>query len=447
MNKIRQPVAFLIILLIAAGCEVTDENIELWKGTKNGPKKLAAAAVDKSISIDLRAKAVVALSEISDRDDEDIWGLLMQSLEKMEKPDASKIIEAAVPTLSKKVESGVEGGVSKGQANAKDALFVMMDFASGASRAAVEQALISWCTKDFNIRAQAGKYSIQAIIKAIGPKGARALIPLLTPKEITIKYVAELVRDAGDAAVLEKASKSLADALEKNLSSLQEIHFLSASIIGGNAVGQFLLRVASDAESSPERQRFALRAYYEGIDKERILSDRTHLDTLFSIAENEKQDQYQREEAYYVIAEAGTKADIPRIRRLLKHKDPFFRAVGLKCLLLMEGETALLEILLEIEKSKKAVTEEEVLKITARVAAFPKLLPKIRELLSDPSVFIMGIAVGVLQEIGVEDDLVRLASLENDERNLPKGFKNKKLRDAVKAAMDSIRQRGRKSKT
>jgi hypothetical protein len=447
MNKIRQSIALLIVLLIAAGCQVTNENIELWKGTKNGPKKLAAAAIDQTVPLDLRAKAIVALSEISDRDDEDIWGLLIQSFEKMDRADASKVIEASVPALRKKLESGVEGGVSKGQTAAKDALFVMRDFASGASKTAVDTSLISWCTKDFNIRAQAGKYSIQVIIKAIGPAGARALIPLLTPKEITIRFVAELIREAGDAAVLEKASKALAGALEQNLPSLKEVHFLSASIIGGNSLGLFLLRIAGDAESSPERQRLALRAYSEGIDKEHILADRIHLDTLLSIAENEKQDQYQREEAYYVIAQAGTAADIPRIKRLLKHKDGFFRAVGLRCLLRMEGESSLLEILSEIEKSGKTTTEEEVAGVVERVAAFPILLPKVRELLTSPSMFIVGAAVSVLQEIGTEVDLKQLSSLENDERNLPKGFKNKKLQDAVKAAMDAIKQRGRKSKT
>ena len=38
-------------LLIAVGCAVNEEKIELWKGTKNGPKKLAATVIDKEVSM------------------------------------------------------------------------------------------------------------------------------------------------------------------------------------------------------------------------------------------------------------------------------------------------------------------------------------------------------------------------------------------------------------
>ena len=34
------------LLVAAAGCEVNEEKIELWKGTKNGPKKLAGTVID-----------------------------------------------------------------------------------------------------------------------------------------------------------------------------------------------------------------------------------------------------------------------------------------------------------------------------------------------------------------------------------------------------------------
>lgn len=441
-NLTTRAVSAMLLLLMISGCAVTDEKIELWKGTKNGPKKLAAAAVDKELSLDLRAKSVIALSEISDRDDENIWDLYIKSFEAMEKADAAKVIATAAPILGKKVATDMKGGVSKSQVAAKDALVVMLDFADGPGKEAVQDALIAWCTKDYNIRALAGKYNIRSIIKKIGAPGATALIKLLNPNELTIQHVAELIRDVGDKGVMEKASTALAGQIEQNLTKLQEIHLIAAATIGGNAIGLLLLKVAGNSELAPELQRYALRAYSEGITKESIKADAAHLELLFNIAENPKQDQYQREETYYVIAQTGDKEAAPRVRKLLKNRDSFFRAVGLRCLLRIDGEALLADVLDELEKSKKVTTEAEVAGIVERITAFPPLLPKVRTLLNSESAFAAGIAAYVLLDMGIKDDIKLLKPLEKDERNLPKGFKHKKLQDAAKSAMISIDQRG-----
>ena len=143
-----------------------------------------------------------------------------------------------------------------------------------------------------------------------------------------------------------------------------------------------------------------------------------------------------------MIAQIGNKDAVPRIRKLLHSRDSFYRAVGLRCLLRMDGEALLADVLQELEKTKKVTTEAEVDGIVERIAAFPPLLPKVRELLKSESTFTVAVAVDVLRDMGVKDDLKLLKPLEKDERNLPKGFKNKKLQDAVKSAMDSIEQRG-----
>ena len=437
-----QTVAAATALVVLAGCAVTEEKIEMWKGTKNGPKKLAAASVNKDVPMEIRAEAVIALSEISDRDDENIWDLYIKSLEAMDKMDAAKIVEIAAPILSKKVDTEIKGGVSKSQVAAKDALFVMFDFASGPGKEAVQQALIKWCTKDYNIRALAGKYNIRSIIKKLGAPGAEALIPLLSPSEPTIQHVAELIREVGDKAVLKKASTALSAQIEKNISQLQEVHLIAAAVIGGNAIGSLLLKTAGNTELSAELQRYALRAYSEGLTKQSIKPDKAQAAALIAIAENAKQDRNQREEAYYVIAQTGDKSAVPGIRKLLQQKDEYFRAVALRSLLRLDGENLLAEALEDLERSKRVSTEEEVDGIVERVAAFPPLLPKVRGLLGSESAFIAGIAVLVLADMGVKNDKELLASLEKDERNLPKGFKHKKLQDAVKAAMESIAQRG-----
>ena len=243
-------------MLLGLGCDVTEEKIERWKGTKNGPKKLASTAIDPKVSIPLRAKAVVALTEIQDRDDEDVWALYTKTFEKMKKADAEKILDLAVPSLAKKVESGTKGAISKNQVGAKDALFIMLDFAGGKGKVAAEKALINWCINDYNIRALAGKYNIRAIVKKIGPPAAEALIKLLQFKEIAIKFVAELIRDVKDETVITKASIKLAEEFRKNAAKLQEIHLIAAAVIGRDAIATMLLDFAANGELPPEVQRF-----------------------------------------------------------------------------------------------------------------------------------------------------------------------------------------------
>ena len=439
---IRSASLGLLALVIAVGCAVNEEKIELWKGTKNGPKKLAATAIDKEVPVALRAKAVVALTEISDRSDENIWDLFIKSFEAMDKADSAKIIEATVPILAKKVADGPKGSVSKTQVSAKDALFVLYEFASGKGKADAEKALIDWCTKDYNIRALAGKYNISAIVKKIGPSAAKALTPLLNVNEVTIKYIADLIHDIDEPAVTKLASETFAKNLKANTGKIKELHLLAASIIGGDALAEMLLSFAANPDLSAELQRFSLRAYSEAAAKKNVTVTPAQIEKLFEIAENSRLDQNQREEAYYVIAQVGTENDAPRVRKLLRSKVSFWRSVALRSLLRLEGESQVLSLLQEIDKSGRVKDNEEVEDIISRIAAFPAVVVKIRELLSDESTFIVGIAVGTLGEAGTKDDLELLKPLLNDERNLPKSFKHTKLSDAVKAAVEKIEERG-----
>lgn len=431
-------------MLFVLGCEVTEEKIELWKGTKNGPKKLAATAIDKEVPVPLRAKAVVALSEIRDRDDEDVWDIFLKVFQKMEKSDGQKVVDAAITPLAKKVNDGSKGAISKHQVGAKDALYIMIDYASDKGKVEAEKALISWCTQDYNIRALAGKYNIRSIVKKIGAPAADALVSLLSLDEVAVKFIAELIRDINDETVLDKASAKLAGELKGNLKKVQEVHLLSAAIIGRDPLGKAFLEMAANTEITPELRRFALRAYSQGLKTGSIEATDAHVDALFGVAENAKLDRAQREEAYQVIAQAKRKKDLPKLRNLLKSKDSAWRSVGLYCLLSMEGEVALEKILKDIEAYKMAKTEEDIDDITVRITAFPKLIPTVRKLLGSDSAFVLGIALGVLGEVGGAEDVARIKKLKGNDDNLPKGFKHKRVSDAAEAAIAQLAERGHK---
>ncbi len=435
-TSIRCCVVAVLTLLLLAGCEVTEEKIDLWKGTQNGPKKLASTVVDADIQMNLRAKAAVALVEINS------WDLFRELFKKMEKGDAENVVTAVTPILAKMVEKpgSKEKPIGKLQVDAKDALFIMLDYAGGEGKAAAERALIGWCIGDYNVRAMAGQYNIRTIVKKIGAPAADGLVPLLNVKSVVIKHVAELTREVKDKKVLAKASTQLATDLRANVAAIQEIHLVAAAIIGGGPIGDALLDFATNKDLSDKLQRFSLRAFSESMSKEAITLSDKQVDKLFAMAQDTNFDQYQREETYYVIAQAGRKSDLERMRKLLTEKSSFWRAVGLRCILRIDGEGQLNRSLREI--AKQTTSKSNVGEVIARIKSFPKLLPKVRELLSDSPAFSKGIAVSVLGEMGTKEDLKKLEQLTGKKKRLPKGFSHKTLGEAAKAAVEAIKKRG-----
>jgi hypothetical protein len=430
-------------LWVFVGCEVTEEKISLWKGTENGPKKLASTIVDSKVPLDLRAKAAVALVEIN------AWERFRDAFKKMEEAEAASVVDRVVPMLAEKVEAkgtAFKGRgtstISKLQVDAKDGLYLLLDYAGEKGKREAEKALIVWFTKDYNTRAMAGQYNTKAIVKKIGPNAAMRLIPLLDVDRAIIKQIAELIREVNDKTVLANASVHLAAELKNNLGKIDEKDFSAASVIGGGTVADVLLDVATNHDLSAELRRHAVRALSVAVQNKAMELTDSHMARLFALAESRKLDRYQREETYYVIAQAGRTRDLPRIRRLLTRKDPFWRAVGLGCVLRIDGEGQLEAVLRQLERQKRTRKSDDVDEIILRVSSFPNLLPQVRELLGSPSSFIRGVAIGVLGRIGTGEDAENMTKLFRDKTKLPKGFKYKTLDSAARAAVQVIEKRG-----
>ena len=354
-------------------------------------------------------------------------------------------LTAVAPILAGIVEgSGESSGKSltKLQVDAKDALYIMLDFASGQGKAIAERALIDWSVKDYNQRALAGQYNIKSIIKKIGPRAAEGLIPILAMNEVAIRYVAELIREVGDPPVLAKASASLASQLLQNIGKIQEIHLIAAAIIGGAPIADALLKIATDRKQSDELQRYALRAFSDSVTRKAVTPTDEEMNLLCAMAENPEFDKYQREETYYVIAQVGRKEDIKRLRKLLAEEDSFWQAVGFRSLLRSDGEGQLRSALQELDQREYIEGEDEVNELISRIASFPKLLPIVRSLLAERSAAIRGIAVGVIAKIGQPEDQKALIALGGDKARLPKGFVHKTVGEAAKNAAETIKKRG-----
>lgn len=423
------------LALMAAGCEITSEKIETWKGTTNGPKKLAGTLIDPEVPTELRAQAGRALVEIHDRE------LFMESFRKMEADDAARVIDVLAPLLVELMRGdGSSEKLANVQIYAKDALFIVYDYAKGSGKQAAQEGLIEWSVADYNNRAMAGDHRIRSIIKKVGAPAAEAMIELLSVDQIVVKYIAELIRVVDDDQVNLKASKHLADNLAANPDKIRELHLEAAFVIGGDPIAQALIDLASNAKLSAKLQRFALRAFSQGVQAESISYTAKHAERLFAIAESEEADRFQREETYYVIAQGGRAEDIPQVTKLLANEDSFFRAVGFRCLLRMDGEGQLEPALVELARRTK--DEEDVTELIVRTSTFPKLLPKVRELAGHSSAFVQGVAVNVLSALGKEADVKLLEGLKGSRARLPSGFEHKTVGEAAGAAVQALTKKG-----
>lgn len=439
MKVLVRSALLLLAVALVGGCEVTEEKIDLWKGTQNGPKKLAGTLIDPGVSTELRAKAAVALVEIKELD------LFHESFQKMEKSDSQALIESAAPILGKLV-NGDGGGLAEKtlqttQVDAKDGLYLMLDYAEGPAREAVIKPLVAWCAGgNFNIRAMAGSYNAQAIAKKVGGPAAMGLADTLVIGQLAIEPIAKLVKDIGDEAALAKASEKLAGELTGNVEKIQEVHLVAAAIIGGAPVADALLDLAVNQKLTPELRRFALRAFSMSLENEGVKAEKRHFEILFQMAENREYDQYQREETYMTIAQAGGKDEAERVSRLLEEDNFFWRLVGLRCLLRMDGEAWLGKAL----KTKKLVREDsEVAEIVEWTAKFPKLADSLRSLLNDRNSFVKGVAIYALAQVGDKSkDVELLKKKTGDRAKLQSGFEHKTVGEAAAFAVAQLEKKG-----
>jgi hypothetical protein len=423
--------------MAALGCEIDQEKIDLWKTTENGPKKLAGALIDPGQPTEIRTKAAVALVEINN------WDLFRESFQKMEKTDAQKVIAALAPLLAQ-ISRGDNAGQAektptKRQIDAKDGLYLLLDFAAPETREAIEGPLVAWCVEgNFNVRAMAG-YPVRTIAKKIGAPAAQALAKLLVMDQIAIEPVAKLIRDVGDPGALAAASKQMAEQLRGNVAKIQETHLIAAAVVGGGDVASALLDLATDKNLNAELQRFALRAYSQSIETGYIKADAAQLERLFAMAENPEYDKFQREETYLTLAQAGGKPEAARVAKLLESDEFFWRLVGMRCVLRMDGEGQLATVL----AAKGLATDaEEVDAVVGWIGKFPKLLPAVRELLKGGDAFSRAVAVYVLGMKGDKAiDAPLLEGLASDKTKLPQGFEHATLGDAAKAALGSLAQK------
>ncbi len=170
----RKLAVALVLLVTAAACEkVTHENIDKWKGTEQGPKKLERALKDAKLDADLRAHAGEALVQI------DKLAVVNDTLKAMGDDARSAIVEKLTARLWNDAKfTEQDQKPTAHQVKAKDALFELRVLASGKSKDEIDGYLLDWLTDGgfYEERAVEGNHHGDEIGKTLGERAAPKLI-------------------------------------------------------------------------------------------------------------------------------------------------------------------------------------------------------------------------------------------------------------------------------
>ncbi len=237
----RLAVTFALALLaFVAGCKVTTDDVDHWKGTVKGPGKIVAVVLAEKYPMELRMRAALALVEM-ERSDVDGLAELQRALQRLPEATQREMIDGLTPGLlplmrgqgaaQAPAEAGVVPPPTALQKRAKDAGFLLIARASPATRAALTEAVVGWYVQDFGGRLLAGNYSAEQVVRALGAPGAAVLVNALNArmaKEAMTK-VAELVGQLGDPASKARTAQRLIE-IEREMESPAFLDWLKSSI-------------------------------------------------------------------------------------------------------------------------------------------------------------------------------------------------------------------------
>lgn len=242
---------------IAGGCKVTGDDIETWKGTVKGPGKIIAVMMSESYPLELRTKAAIALVEMEPRQSPEVVdgvAELQSAVQRLDEETRRQIIDGMVPELEVLMRGGDAAPVESGEAppelqvRAKDASYLLITQAEGASRDRLVAGVIAWYVVDFNGRNLAGNYSAEQIIRSLGSQAAGMLVDALDPKMPgrALIMLTELISQLGDEETKARAAVAMVE-LEQQMEGEEFLEWLKEPVI------EALRANNPDAEPNPER--------------------------------------------------------------------------------------------------------------------------------------------------------------------------------------------------
>jgi len=221
--------------LLLAGCKVDSDDVQHWKDTVKGPTRLVAVIGSDRYSPELRTEAALAVVEM-DRSDVDALALLKKALDDLRTDDPSasqQIVSGMVPRLETILanETPSTNGPDPVQVRAKDAAYMVVDYAPLDQKEQLIRSVVHWYSDDFEGRSLAGDYSAEQVTRALGAEAADQLVDALDEKmtPAAMIKISEIIGDSGDTDTKAKAGARLVE-IERDMEKSSFVGWLAEQI-------------------------------------------------------------------------------------------------------------------------------------------------------------------------------------------------------------------------
>lgn len=460
--SLLQRLALLLgLALIASACAVTEADIEAWKTTVRGPGKIVAVLQADKYSDALRIRAGLALVEMEPRTDVDGISELQGALRGLPDDTRSRIVDGMTEPLLGMMRGQGDAAAAQGeppsqlQIRAKDAAFLVLQYASPPHQTELTNGVVGWFVEDFNGRNLAGNFSAEQVIRQLGAPAASRLVDAMSaqlPSQALVK-IAELISQLGDAATKARAGerivaievemegaefgtwigtrlraqaqeqgRTLPDALvERGVAANREQFIVTGALPAMHHLGDQtvvaarLLAMAQQPSTTPEgttRRVTALQALEGHVQS-------THTTALLALALNNAEPDPVRDYAFDRIADAHDRSVIPQLWPLATQPSstsPTAWRVRWRVgtlLLTLGGADIVNEWFTRLPRGAgEQYAREELHGYAERLSQIrPEPTSLVRSRLSSPQWFEAAIAIDYFDRVGVESDLTALQPL------------------------------------
>lgn len=202
MRRERSAAVLVAVLMAVAGCSVSDADIERWKHTQRGPRKITTVLISTEYPQPMRVHAARALVEMRHPNANGLE-LLASALTQTPQADRETLVHALMPELRQMMNGAAQAGSSgptMEQIRAKDAAFVLLrgdgraSFASNEDRQVLVNELLDWMLADFNSRALAGQATAEQIVGVAREAAIARLTAAINAQDGTIPVLGEFSR-------------------------------------------------------------------------------------------------------------------------------------------------------------------------------------------------------------------------------------------------------------
>lgn len=261
--------------VVSAGCRTTNDDIDRWTTTAQGPRKLVAVLTHDKYPIELRVEAAMGMVRMKARGGRRIGILgqddqpgLVNALESLPPASREKIVSRMVPKLEEEMKKAPPKAQAGQPAPAdstfefKDAAFALLTHNEGVlmqseeSKKRVRAALVDWSMTNFAERLEESSqlYGVEQVLRELGAEGVVRLPEQMVPGAKKLDRMADLVAELGDVKTKEAASKQLVT-VAKDIASDHWIQQKSPLVEAANK--------ASKLNPTPEQFKAQLEQYQE----------------------------------------------------------------------------------------------------------------------------------------------------------------------------------------